>query len=207
MKKVYDIVVNFKRYPYEFYEWDKTDKILLITETQTFKVNNKTLFDIINNEVILEKKFLSIIEKCTKYYSKNQIKTIKYACILRNEDLAISILLNENGLIIGKSKLLFDEESEIINNNDTNININYEIVKKNNINKKLTRRENKELKIILNYLNNIYTNKKIDEINYMYYECFNKKQRNYVKSYNLIKQELTLGNFEIINKIKSIIKV
>lgn len=207
MQRIYDIVVNFTKYPYEFYEWETSDNITLIKEIYSFKVDDKTLFDIINNEVIFNKKFLSLIEKNTKYYSKNQAKTIKYACILHNDTLAVALMINDNGLIIRKSRLLFDEEEEIIKSSNNLINISYKIVKKIKINKKLTRKDNEKLKIILEYLNKIYTNKKKEEINYIYYECFDKKQKDYVKAYNLIKHQINLGNYIVINKIKTIIKV
>ena len=41
MKKTYDILVNYHKIAYEFYDWNKTDDVKHIKVIPTFKVSYK----------------------------------------------------------------------------------------------------------------------------------------------------------------------
>lgn len=209
MKNVYDILVNFKKNPYEFYEWEKDDNIKHIKKIMAFKIEDKVLLDFMNYDVLVDKKFMSVIKDQTEVFSGRTINKMNYACLLCNDDSVLAVDLNDEGLVIGKSKLLFDEADDIIKkSNDMSIyDLEYNIVSKNKHNKLLTRKENKEVFLVLKYLNKIYDSKNVDEINYLHYECFDIKEEDYLKSYMLLKKQIEEGNFFVINKIKSFIKV
>ncbi len=209
MKNVYDILVNFKKNPYEFYEWEKNDDIKHIKKIISFKVEDKILLDFMNYDVLVDKKFMGIIEDQTEVFIGRSIDKIKYACLLCNDDVVLAVALNDEGLVIGKSKLLFDEADDIIKKSkDMSIyDLEYNVISKNRHNNSLTRKENNEVFLILKYLNKIYDNKNVDEINYLHYECFDIKEEDYLKSYMLLKKQIEEGNFLVINKIKSFIKV
>ncbi len=209
MKNVYDILVNFKKNPYEFYEWEKDDNIRHIKKIMAFKVEDKVLLDFMNYDILVDKKIMNVIKDQTEVFSGRAINKMNYACLLCNDNSVLALALNDEGLVIGKSKLLFDEADDIIKkSNDMSIyNLEYNVISKNNHNKSLTRKENNEVFLVLKYLNKIYDSKNVDEINYLHYECFDIKEEDYLKSYMLLKKQIEEGNFFVINKIKSFMKV
>ncbi len=209
MKNVYDILVNFKKNPYEFYEWEKDDNIRHIKKILAFKIEDKVLLDFMNYDILVDKKFMNVIKDQTEVFSGGAINKMNYACLLCNDNSVLALALNDEGLVIGKSKLLFDEADDIIKkSNDMSIyDLEYNVISKNKHNKSLTRKENNEVFLVLKYLNKIYDSKNVDEINYLHYECFDIKEEDYLKSYMLLKKQIEEGNFFVINKIKSFMKV
>ena len=209
MKNIYDILVNFKKIPYEFYEWDKNDDIFHIKKIYSFKVENNVLFDLMNYEVVVSKDFLDVIYEKTEYYYGKQIKKINYSCIIYSDEIALALLFDETGKIIGKSKLLFDEEQDVIlNGKDVdNYDIKYNIVKKNNYTLKFTRKESKIIFLLLKYLDKVFDDKSEDELKYLYYECYNKKENNFKKCYLTLRKDILQANFDVINNFKTLVKV
>lgn len=209
MKNTYDILVNFKKQVYEFYEWNKKDNINHIKVIPTFKVSDKCLYDFINCNLVINKEFLKKIYKKTEVFYGRLIKAYEYACILFNDDIALAFIFDEEGNLIGKSSLLFDEEEDIIELNKKleKENIKYEIISKVINNKFYTRNENKIIDVLLKYLSEIYNTNKISELKYIYLECFDNDEENYEYAYKKIVSEIENGNFNVIEKIKSLIKV
>lgn len=209
MKNVYDILVNFKRVPYEFYEWDKEDEIKHIKKIPSFKVDSLVLYDFINNDVIASKKFLEEIKEKTEFFCNRTVKNIKYACIFFNDELSVAVLFDEMGCVVGKSKLLFDEEEDVIlGGKNLNIfNLEYNVTKRLNTSFNFTRKESKIFLLISKYVDRVYENKKQDELKYMYFECFNEKEEDLEKAYLKLKRNIDNSNFEVVNKLKSLIKV
>ena len=206
MKEVYDIVLNFKKLPYEFYEWNKTDEIFHIKKIPSFKVDDKTLFNVLNYDVIIKDNFLEEIHNKTETFNK---KIIKYSAVLYNGETALGILIDENGFVIKKSKLLFDEEDDIINHSKSAdiYKLNYTIYKKEKINLNHTRYENNMINILNNYLSNLYKNKLYDELKYIYLECFDKKEDNISSMYLNLNDKINNFDIKIINKLKDLFKV
>lgn len=209
MKNVYDILVNFKKKPYEFYEWNKKDDVEHIKVIPSFKVSNKVLYDFINYEIKVNGEFLNQIFEKTQTFSNHLVKTIDYACILYNEYTALAVEFNKEGLIIGKSKLLFDEEDDIISSNIDikKTDINYLIENKKIIKDNYTRKEINIITNLENYLDNIFIDKKEDEIKYIYFECFNEVESDIKKAYYKLKDNVKDINLCVIDKLRSLIKV
>lgn len=209
MKNVYDILVNFKKIPYEFYEWDKNDDIKHIKKIPSYKVDDLTLYDFINNEIIVSKEFLENIKERTEFFYNRTIKKVNYACIVFNEEVSLAVLFNETGEILGRSKLLFDEEEDVISSgkNLDVYEIKYNVIKIIKRNFDFTRNESKIILLLLKYLDKIYESNKMDELMYIYFECFNEKENDLKKAYIKLRQNIENSNFEVINKLKSLIKV
>lgn len=207
MKNIYDILVNFKKIPYEFYEWNKEDDVKHVKKMPSIKVSDSTLYDIFYNEVKISKNFLDQIKDKTEIFFGRAIKKVKYACVIYNDDVALSILLNDNGEIIGKSKLLFDEEEDILKDDVPLKEIDYEVIKKSKKISGLTRREAKIVLLLSKYLDKIHESKKNDEIKYMYFECFNKVEEDNEKAYKNLKNEVLKANLNVIETLKTLIKV
>ena len=207
MKNIYDILVNFKKIPYEFYEWNKEDDVKHVKKMPSIKVSDSTLYDIFYNDTVVSKNFLDQIKDKTEIFFGRTIKKVKYACLIYNDDVALSILLNDNGEIIGKSKLLFDEEEDVLKEDVPLKEIDYNVIKKSKKISGLTRREAKIVLLLSKYLDKIYENKKNDEIKYMYFECFNKVEEDNEKAYKNLKNEVLKANLNVIETLKTLIKV
>lgn len=207
MKNIYDILVNFKKIPYEFYEWNKEDDVKHVKKMPSIKVSDSALYDIFYNEVKISKNFLDQIKDKTEIFFGRAIKKVKYACVIYNDDVALSILLNDNGEIIGKSKLLFDEEEDVLKDDVSLKEIDYEVIKKSKKISGLTRRETKIVLLLSKYLDKIHESKKNDEIKYMYFECFNTMEEDNEKAYKNLKNEVLKANLNVIETLKTLIKV
>ena len=207
MKNIYDILVNFKKIPYEFYEWNKEDDVKHVKKMPSIKVSDITLYDIFYNDAVVSKNFLDQIKDKTEIFFGRTVKKVKYACVIYNDDVALSILLNDNGEIIGKSKLLFDEEEDVLKEDVPLKEIDYNIIKKSKKISGLTRRETKIVLLLSKYLDKIYENKKSDEIKYMYFECFNTMEEDNEKAYKNLKNEVLKANLNVIETLKTLIKV
>lgn len=207
MKNIYDILVNFKKIPYEFYDWNKEDDVKHVKKMPSIKVSDSALYDIFYNEVKISKNFLDQIKDKTEIFFGRTVKKVKYACVIYNDDVALSILLNDNGEIIGKSKLLFDEEEDVLKEDEPLKEIDYEVIKKSKKISGLTRREAKIVLLLSKYLDKIHESKKNDEIKYMYFECFNKVEEDNEKAYKNLKNEVLKANLNVIETLKTLIKV
>ena len=207
MKNIYDILVNFKKIPYEFYEWNKEDDVKHVKKMPSIKVSDSALYDIFYNDTVVSKNFLDQIKDKTEIFFGRTIKKVKYACLIYNDDVALSILLNDNGEIIGKSKLLFDEEEDVLKEDVPVKEIDYNIIKKSKKISGLTRRETKIVLLLSKYLDKIHESKKNDEIKYMYFECFNKVEEDNEKAYKNLKNEVLKANLNVIETLKKLIKV
>lgn len=114
MTDVYDILVNFKKYPYEFYEWEKEDDISHIRKIKAYKVDDKTLYDIMNYQTKIEDDILKDSEYKTEVFQNHKVIRLRYSFIIYNEDVALALLLDDTGVVLKKSRLLFDEEDDVI---------------------------------------------------------------------------------------------
>ena len=170
MNYIYDIVLNFNREYYNFFEWDKKDTIVNIKKIPLFKVEDK-LFNIFKYyNVNVDNSFTNMIKDKTSTYSKLKLE---YAAIICNGKEAIAILLNKNGVLIKRSSLLLDEEEEVLNEiNDNNI-FNIEIVKSSKNKVSFINRCQKEKKdFLINYINK---ENNITNLKYLYYDYFEKE--------------------------------
>lgn len=162
MNYIYDIVLNFQDYYYNFYEWKNKDKIKNIYKIPIYRVSNKDILIFKNNKVKIDKNFL------------NKIK--KNMCLISNTKITIGLLFNSSGDLIKRSSLLYDEEEEA--NNIAKSLKETKIIflenKKNKYQDKL-RIEIEKKETILNYLNKI-----TDPIvlKYLYYVYFKKEEEN-----------------------------
>lgn len=209
MKNVYDILVNFKKRAYEFYEWNKEDDIEHIKVIPSFKVSSKCLCDFINYRVKVDEEFLSQIYGKSETFNNHLIKTIDYACILHNDDVCLAVEFNSDGNLIGKSRLLFDEEEDVISqsSNLDETTLSYIIEDKTIIDKKYTRKELNTVSILERYLDNLYNKKEEDEIKYMYFECFDLMEEDIKKAYDNLKISVKEANLVVIERLRTLIKV
>lgn len=177
MTYVYDLVLNFNSFLYEFYEWRKDDIIYHIKRINLIKVDSKTYNTILDNIVAFDDDFiLSIFNKC-EYYNNRVVTNIPYAFLLTDTYRVIGLLLDNNGKIVKYSSLLLDEEEYVLDLCDKlgNIKLNYKIIKTREKDDFKTRQEVFIIKYIRKDLNIDYKKKDLNKLKYLYYEYFNKE--------------------------------
>lgn len=182
MNYTYDITVNFNRDLINFYEWNQTDSITKIRKTIVFEVDKKTYKDILNKSVKVDKKFID------KLYPTN------YTCIFTTEVDAVCVKFDNDGCINLISKLLLEEEKNILDEltQENKIKLKYKKIP-NNQNKfsYYTRNEKQKIDRILSFLAKEKDNTSLME--YMYYEWFNtmKSKDKYSELSSAINKEYT----------------
>lgn len=207
MNYIYDILLNYNNYDYDFFEWNNSDTILHIRKIPLIKVSTLVLNDIKNYDIVFDKKFLEIISNKTETFNNKNIRIIEYACLLSDGTNIIAIMLKNNRCL--KSKLLLDEEEDVLaiaeKLKEQSIDYKKQKKLKNNIYK--TRKQIEQEQKLRRSLKNIFNLDNNETIKYIYYECFNKKENNIsvIKNnfYNIFEEMDELK----IDRLKNIIKL
>jgi hypothetical protein len=133
------------------------------------------------DDVIIDKIFVDTIKSCCYV---NSVKKEVIACLVSDGKEVLGIRLDDNGTIIGKSSLIFDEEEEVLEElDDLKVyNINYIIINRNN-RKIISRCITDRRSYLLDFFN---SNNNIDIYRYIYYD-FYEEEANDIK---MIKNKL-----------------
>ena len=51
MNYIYDILLNYNKKLYEFYDWNLSDSIVHIRKIPIFKISTNQLIDLVNNKI------------------------------------------------------------------------------------------------------------------------------------------------------------
>ena len=211
MNYIYDVILNFQKEYYDFYEWNKNDNIYHMRKIPIIKINNKQFFEIKNNTIRFDEETLKLFNTkniLAERFKKNSISKIRNTIILGDEYEALAIKLNKNGLINFKSALLPDEQDDVIEilKFQKEFKLNYQIIHNQKTNNFKTRFELENEKFIMNELNKIYKKKNIQKLNYLCLECFNKPEKNINEAYKKLKKEIKKANSNF-QKIYEIFKI
>ncbi len=211
MNYIYDVILNFQKEYYDFYEWNKNDNIYHMRKIPIIKINNKQFFEIKNNTIRFDEetlKFFNTKNILAERFKQNSISKIRNTIILGDEYEALAIKLNKNGLINFKSALLPDEQDDVIEilKFQKEFKLNYQIIHNQKTNNFKTRFELENEKFIMNELNKIYNEKNIQKLNYLCLECFNKPEKNINEAYKKLKKEIKKANSNF-QKIYEIFKI
>lgn len=203
MYLINDVLLNFNEELYEFYEWEYKDNCKHIKEIPCIKVKDDLIKNIYTNNIRFTNSLLEKIKNKTILF-KGQEK-INYYIILYNNDIAIGLELDENGFIKRKSRMLYDEEKELLTNNKKEEMVKYVVVGKNKYNINFyTRREKKIISILNKYIENLSDEEKIK---YIYLECTSEFENNSTLCKNKLKKIISKPDIKVINKLINIIKV
>ena len=184
MNYIYDIVLNFQDNYYQFFEWNRTDKIKNITKIIVYHVSEQDLTDLTYNEVVVDIPFLTKLKEDNKKYKK-------IMCLISNTRQTIGLLFSNDGKLLKRSSLLFEEETEVNNFAKTLplTIITYQKNKKIEPNHRL-RIEIEKKDILVQYINQ--TND-ILTLKYLYYEYFKEECDDYhqikTKLLNIMEEE------------------
>lgn len=209
MNYIYDILLNFNKNLYDFYDWNKKDKITHIRKIPSFKISDRDFINIKENTVKISNEFIRQINNKTEEFKKTGITKLKYTSLLSNGKDVIAIKWNKNGINEKKSTLCIDEQEEIIEiiNKQKEIPLKYKIVKKENKTNFKTRFEIENQTDINRKLLDIYRQKDYKKMSYIHLECFGKKQQNIDVAFERLKKEITKQNdnfYKIYNFFKTI---
>lgn len=207
MNYVYDVLLNFNKDMYEFYDWNLDDYISHIRKILVFRVDNKTMSDLVNNSIVVDSDFLIKISNRTEMFTKQNVKIINYAALFTNGSFVIGIKFDKNGEIIGRSKLLIDEELDILDSAlDMNeYNLKYKVINTNKNEFFKTRKEVFIEKYISKKLNEVKDNKEM--LKYLYYECFNEKNTDFRKMLLKLNKSLINNWDSFYNKVYNFFKL
>lgn len=208
MNFIYDIVLNFNKDFYNFFEWNKNDNIINVKKIPIFLIDNDTFTSMKYDNVIVSKDFIDLIKDKTYTYTRSKLGI---SCLISNNKEVIAVLFNDNGNLIKRSSLMLDEEEEVLDEieNDSLYKIN--IIKRRKVNIENVNRNIKEKKDFLIK----YINKEKNDINlkYLYYDYFEKDENNIKTIKNDLIKEIKnnwnkkLNNFydtvKIFKKIKN----
>ena len=178
MNYIYDIILNFQERIYDFYECNKTDVITHIRKIPVFKISSKDLYNIENYNVVLDDLFLEKILNKTEVFSGRTIKNIEYACILCDGLNVLAIKIDKKRYYF--SKLIIEEELEVTESlaRVKEIEIEYQLKEPKNKFKFLTRKEVEMELYVKKELKKLETNGEEEKLQYLYFECFGKKEFN-----------------------------
>ena len=208
MNFIYDIVLNFNKDFYNFFEWNKNDNVINVKKIPIFLIDNDTFTSMKYDNVIVSKDFIDLIRDKTYTYTRSKLGI---SCLVSNNKEVIAVLFNDNGNLIKRSSLMLDEEEEVLDEieNDSLYKIN--IIKRRKVNIENVNRNIKEKKDFLIK----YINKETNDINlkYLYYDYFERDENNIKTIKNDLIKEIKnnwnkkLNNFydtvKIFKKIKN----
>ncbi len=189
MLYIYDILLNFsKEKLLEFYEWEKDDKIDHVKKIKLLKIDSKVMDDFIDYTVTILDEKKEEIKNGMELFKNKQIKS---AMLFTDGYRVLAILFNEQYKSIAKSKLLLEEELDVLDIAEklNTVNMVYKKTAKKNL-LFLTRREF-EIKCYLEKeLKKAYKKQDINKLTYIYMEYFDGEEKDFEKMYIQLKNSL-----------------
>ena len=172
---IYDILLNLNKKLIEFFEWEDEDNILYVRKIPIYRVNDDFIYNIINTKIVVDKSFLNSIESKIQFCDNNS-EMYKYVCLFTNNKIIVGISFDSSGVQKEISRLLIDEEKEILVLTESLKiqDISYKIMKNDKVNySNMTREEEKIINCLKTEIKKLYNENKIEKLNYLYYEYFN----------------------------------
>ncbi len=208
MNYIYDILLNFQKDFYDFFEWNPEDEILHIRKIPLFKVSNKDFTIFKKGNVRFESNFMSRIYNRTEKFKKINTSALNYVFLVSNGKEAMGLKLNKSGIITHRSSLLIDEDDEIADMaNDLKIwDFEYTILSPIKEDEFQTRFEKENGHAIIQKLNNLYNHKEDEKLKFLYLECFSEKENDVNKIFSILKEEI-LKHTDNYNKIFDFFKI
>ena len=200
MTYVYDIILNFHKKYYNFFEWNSKDIIYHMKKIPLIRVSDKDLNILKYNEITIDKELILNFKNKSIMYTTNKNNNI--LLLISNKKESLGLMFNEEGILLKRSGLLFEESEEI-----EELSKEIEITKIKYINNKeiniinTSRKKEKRITYIKKYLNNIKDN---NIFKYLYYDIYNNEIDNNKEIKNILLQE---NNNNLIDKLYNTIKL
>ncbi len=208
MNYIYDILLNFQKDFYHFFEWNDNDEISHIRKIPFFRVSSKDLKVIKNGVIKVDKDFCNKIYNRTEKFKKINVSFLNYAFLVSDGKEALAVKLSNNGVSSYKSSLLLDEEEEIAEMalELKLYDLNYKVVKVTD-EYFLTRYEKECITDSSNKLTFLYNHKEDEKLRFLYLECFNEREDDINKIFNRLQKEIKSNSknaYKIIDFFKII---
>ena len=181
MNYIYDIVLNFHEIYYEFFEWQKKDKIKNIIKIPIYRVSDNNLKILKENKVRIDNSFYEKIKKDNKNYKK-------IVCLVSNTKQSIGLLFNEKGYLLKRSSMIYEEEEEA-NEYSKTLKItpihyleNQKIKRKKSLRLEIEKKES-----LIKYIEKTTD---LSTLKYLYYEYYQEECNNIDKIKNSLLKEL-----------------
>ncbi len=208
MNYVFDVCLNFNKELYNFYEWNKNDRVVYFLKIPVFKIEEELMNDFIKNDIKVDNHFLKRIYNKSQIYLKKSNKYNDYSCIITTNKKTIGLIFDKNGYIIGRSYLSLEEEDEVTEFSKfiKYTLINYKVISQSkNKENYLTRKEQEDIKTLKNHIKTLFDNKKVEELKYIHYEIFNELEDDYIRIKSKLDNILSM-NDQKREKLLEIIK-
>ena len=193
---MYDVLLNFFEYKvYDFFEWEKTDKLTHIKRIPMFRVDKNVVSKFLYKKVKVSEKLISKVYNLAEEYTQKRVVKIPYAFIITDGISALALKSDRYGNIISRSKLIIDEEEEVIclssklDKIDLIIENEQPILKENF----LTRQEEKVKEFLTNIIEKAYKNKDYEKLRYLYSEYSNKESDKVLDIYKELLSSINMG--------------
>ena len=191
MNYIYDIMLNFNDYFFEFYDWNKLDEITEIRKIPIFRVSSKTLYDIKKYSVRFDEEFIDRIKNKTEYFLGRTIK-LQTSFLLTD---GLDVIALKVGKSLQYSSLQIEEELDILEEiNMVEIPIKYEKLFLIKMDDFKTRNQIIKEKQVSQMIEKLIKENNISKIKYIYYECFNERENNIDKIINRLNKSLNDKN-------------
>ena len=94
MNYVYDILLNFQEYAYDFFEWNIDDEITHIRKIPMFRISKENV-DILNHyQCQAPESFLKKIENKSEKFTKRTVEKIPYLFLVKDTKRVLACMLN-----------------------------------------------------------------------------------------------------------------
>ena len=174
MNYIYDILLNFHKEDFEFYDWNIDDDIIHIRKMPIIRISNDLLYKMVHFDFSVSLEFMKKISNRTEIFSHKSIKIIKNMCMFSDGKDVLAVKFSNNGKKEKTSRLLLDEKEEVLDVISSMEESQVEITLDREYKQKgfKTREEQK----IYNYIQREIQKKDYDKLKYTYFECFNKEE-------------------------------
>lgn len=172
MNYIYDIILNFNEEFYDFYEWKNNDNVINVRKIPVLKVDENTYVSLRNNKVQVSMETIDSLKKNFSLYNEKIEGNI--ICLITNGMSAFGVMFNNNGDLIKRSSMLFDEEEEVIDESENIKEVKIEFIKnekqKSNNISRIVKEKQKFIKDYISSLDDELT------LKYIYYDYFEKEE-------------------------------
>lgn len=172
MNYIYDIILNFNEEFYDFYEWKNNDNVINVRKIPVLKVDENTYVSLRNNKVQVSMETIDSLKKNFSLYNEKIEGNI--ICLITNGMSAFGVMFNNNGYLIKRSSMLFDEEEEVIDESENIKEVKIEFIKnekqKSNNISRIVKEKQKFIKDYITSLDDELT------LKYIYYDYFEKEE-------------------------------
>lgn len=191
MTYVYDVLLNFNKEYFDFYDWSSKDDVKYFRKIPVIVIESSDINNLINKEIQVPEDFLNLIKNKYELYEGINEQG-KYLVLFTDLKKVIGICFNDNGNNVKISSLTLEEEDSIIEMCyfDNKLEFEYQILKIKYVNKFLTRKEIKKKKDLIQEFNYCFNKNNNNKLLFYYYEYFNKQIENPKEAYDLLIESL-----------------